>query len=202
VKLGAGGQLQVWKLLLKRPDEDILRAMALTIECLATEELPAAELAAVVAMCELAYKEPLAELFAGYGPATHLIGRWDGAIVSHAMWVVRWLQPAGLDPLRTAYVEMVASHPAYQRRGYASRLMTLAPGYFQADFELAALCPAETGLYGRLGWVFWRGPLFIRQAGRLEPTPDERVMILPLDKTPPLDLDAGLSAEWREGEVW
>jgi GNAT superfamily N-acetyltransferase len=173
-----------------------------SVECLASDELLEAELAAVVAMCELAYEEPLAEMFAGFRPATHLIGRRDGLIVSHVMWVTRWLQPAGLAPLRTAYVEMVASHPAYQGRGYASRLMAEAPGYFAPDFELAALCPAETSLYSRLRWVFWRGPLFIRRHGRLEPTPEERVMILPLARTPALDLDAALSAEWRAGEVW
>lgn len=176
--------------------------MALIIERVSSEELAEAELAAVVAMCELAYDEPLAGLFSAYGPATHMLGRWDGLIVSHVMWVTRWLQPAGLAPLRTAYIEMVASHPAYQGRGYASLLMAAAPTYFGSEFELAALCPAETDLYGRLGWVYWRGPLFIRQDGQLRPTPDERVMILPLDKTPPLDLDAPLSAEWREGEIW
>jgi hypothetical protein len=29
-----------------------------------------------------------------------------------------------------------------------------------------------------------------------------KVMILRLPCTPPLDLDAPLSAEWREGELW
>jgi hypothetical protein len=57
-------------------------------------------------------------------------------------------------------------------------------------------------MYARLGWEFWRGPLFIRRAGRLIPTPDEEVMILRLPKTPPLDLEAPLSVEWREGELW
>jgi aminoglycoside 2'-N-acetyltransferase I len=35
------------------------------------------------------------------------------------------------------------------------------------------------------------------------PTPaEEQVMILRLPKTPPLDPNAPLSAEWREGELW
>jgi aminoglycoside 2'-N-acetyltransferase I len=176
--------------------------MDLTIDCVGTRDLPEAELAAVVAMCELAYDEPLAGLFALYEPGTHLIGRLASLIVSHVMWVTRWLQPAGQEPMRTAYVELVASHPSHQGRGYASRLMAAAPGHFQSDYRLAALSPADTSLYGRLGWEFWRGPLFIRRDGQLLPTPEERVMVLPLPSTPQLDLDAPLSAEWREGEIW
>lgn len=174
----------------------------LTIENVATEALAAETLAEIVAMCELAFDEPLAELFASYGPATHLIGRREGQLVSHVMWVTRWLQPIGMVPLRTAYIEMVATHPACQGLGYATRLMEITPGRLQDDFELAALAPADTTLYVRLGWVFWRGPLFIRLDGRLLPTPDERVMIWPVSKTPALNLDAGLSAEWRSGELW
>lgn len=174
----------------------------LRIECIGSDGLPAGELAAIVAMCELAYEEPLSALFASYGPGTHLIGRRDGLVVSHLMWVTRWLQPAGMAPLRTAYIEMVASHPAHQGQGYATRLMKQVPGWLENAFELAALCPADTSLYSRLDWVFWRGPLYVRLDGRLLPTPDERVMILPLDKTPALNLDAGLSAEWRTGELW
>ena len=70
------------------------------------------------------------------------------------------------------------------------------------DFDLGALCPAIPLMYARLGWEFWCGPLFIRRADRLIPTPDEDVMILRLPRTPPLDLEAPLSVEWREGELW
>ena len=71
-----------------------------------------------------------------------------------------------------------------------------------ADYELAALSPATEGLYARLGWRFWRGPLSIRTETGLIPTPDEQVMFLRLPKTPPLDDTLPLSAEWRPGEVW
>ena len=42
----------------------------------------------------------------------------------------------------------------------------------------------------------------IRQDSGLLPTPDEEIMILPMPQTPPLDLDAPISAEWRVGELW
>jgi aminoglycoside 2'-N-acetyltransferase I len=47
----------------------------------------------------------------------------------------------------------------------------------------------------------WRGPLFIRSAAALTATPQDRVMVLRLPKTPPLDLEAALSAEWRAGDL-
>ena len=71
------------------------------------------------------------------------------------------------------------------------------------DYDIAALSPAETTLYTRLGWEFWQGPLFHRKDGELIPDPDdEAVMILRLPKTPTLDLSLPISIEWREGEVW
>ena len=52
------------------------------------------------------------------------------------------------------------------------------------------------------GWRYWRGPLSVRKDGQVVPTPQERVMIMPLPLTPAIDLDAPLSVEWRPGEVW
>ena len=140
-------------------------------------------------------------MFEELGVGHHLLGRSDGALVSHLMWITRWLQPAGLAPLRTAYVEIVATHPAHQRRGHASRLLEhFVPRV--ADYEFAALCPATEGLYRRLGWRFWEDPRFTRKDGHAVPTPDERVMVLAGPLCPVLDFGAALSVEWRPGEVW
>lgn len=57
-------------------------------------------------------------------------------------------------------------------------------------------------MLARLGWETWRGPLFIRTADGLLPTPDEDVMIRRLPRTPALDVTQSLSAEWRQGELW
>ena len=156
---------------------------------------------AIHALCNRAYEEDLTSLFNTFTEATHVLAYLDGSIVSHAMWVTRWLQPGDGLYLHTAYVEMVATDPNLQRRGFATVVMRrLAEAI--SDFELGGLCPAAPELYAKLGWVFWRGPLFIRIPGGLLSTPDEEVMILRLPKTPVLDLDLPLSAEWREGEVW
>jgi len=122
-------------------------------------------------------------------------------MVSHAMWVTRWLQPNNQSPLRTAYVEMVATEPEFQQRGFATAVMCQLASAFH-DFELGCLSPAEPMLYEKLGWVFWQGSLFIRTQDGLISTPACSIMILRLPKTASLDITLPLSAEWREDELW
>jgi aminoglycoside 2'-N-acetyltransferase I len=173
----------------------------LRVEVLHADQLTPEHLAEIHALCNRAYGEDLGPLFQTFADATHVIGWWDSAIVSHAMWVTRWLQPGDGSPLRTAYVEMVATEPQFERRGFATAVMRVLAHAIR-EFDLGGLCPAETTLYTNLGWVFWQGPLFIRTPDGLLPTPEEQVMILRLPRTPPLDLTLPLSAEWREGELW
>ena len=54
----------------------------------------------------------------------HLLGHRGSELVSHAVVTTRWAQPAGQPALRTAYVDAVATLPAYQsqrarQRGHA-----------------------------------------------------------------------------------
>jgi aminoglycoside 2'-N-acetyltransferase I len=156
---------------------------------------------AVRELCDTAYDVDTAGYFEALGPGEHLLGLHDGALVSHLMWVTRWLQVGAAPPLRTAYVEMVATAPAEQRHGYATALLERFVPHV-GDYDVAALCPATDNLYARLGWRFWRGPLAARKDGKLFATPDERVMLLGLPRTPALDFDQPLSVEWRRGEVW
>jgi aminoglycoside 2'-N-acetyltransferase I len=155
----------------------------------------------VVAFCTRAYDEDLAALMATFRGSVHVLGRHGDRLVSHALGVTRWLQVGSSPPLRTAFIEMVATEPDCRRRGYARQVMQRIAAEIE-DFDLAALSPFNVDWYARLGWERWRGPLFIRTDSGLMPTPDEEVMILRLPRTPPLDLDVPLSAEWREGELW
>ena len=156
---------------------------------------------AVRRLCDAAYGTATQPYFASLGPGEHLLGIQGGQLVSHLMWVTRWLEPHGHKLLKTAYVEMVATAPHAQRQGYASALLEhFVP--LVSEYDLAALCPARDGLYRRLGWRYWRGLLSARKDGQVVPTPEERVMIMPLALTPKLDLDAPLSVEWRLAEVW
>jgi len=173
----------------------------LKVEVLHADQLTPEQLAEIHALCNRAYDADLEPLFRTFTDVTHVIGWWGSAIVTHAMWVTRWLQPGNQPPLRTAYVEMVATEPQFQGRGFASAVMRRLADAIR-DFEMGGLSPAEPLLYEKSGWVFWQGPLFIRTQDGLLSTSDGSVMILRLPKTPPLDLTSSLSAEWREGELW
>jgi aminoglycoside 2'-N-acetyltransferase I len=174
----------------------------LRIEVVESDRLTAGDEAAIIDLCRRAYEEELGRYLQDLEGGTHGMGYLEDRLVSHAMWVTRWLEPEGGPLLRTAYVELVATEPDAQRKGYASAVMRrLAEAL--GDFDLAALSPASEGIYARLGWERWRGPLAIRGPEGLIPTPDEEIMILRLPRTPPLDLNAPLSAEWRAvEELW
>jgi aminoglycoside 2'-N-acetyltransferase I len=173
----------------------------MNIEIISDKKLRHLDRAEIIAMTSAAFGCNYDRFLQSFGRITHVVARDDGQIVSHALWCDRGLQPEGLPILRTAYVEAVVTLPDYQARGYASAVMRALAEKVQ-DYELAALGPSDPAFYTRLGWELWRGPLSVRVEDRLQPTSDHEVMILRLPKTPPLDLNAPLSVEWRELEVW
>ena len=133
----------------------------------------------------------------------HVVLELDGRIVSHASVVERELQVAGR-PLRTGYVEAVATAPGFQGRGYGTRVLEVIGGAIDAGYELGALGTGEIGFYERLGWRVWQGPTSVRTAAGERRTPDEDggIMVLLTRATPPIDLGAPISCEWRPGDVW
>lgn len=174
----------------------------LRIEVVRAAALSAAKRASLTALCARAYEEDMTAVLQTFADAVHVLGFYGERLASHALWVTRYLQAGAQPLLRTAYVELVATEPAYQRRGFAAAVMRRVAAEVQ-DFDLAALSPFSVDYYARLGWEAWQGPLFIRSdAGLLASPEDEQVMILRLPRTPALDLRAPLSAEWREGEPW
>jgi aminoglycoside 2'-N-acetyltransferase I len=134
----------------------------------------------------------------------HFVLELDGRLASHATVVERELW-TGSHRLRTGYVEAVATWPELQRRGLATRAMRAANGHIEDAYELGGLDSGSQGFYERLGWERWRGPTSVRTADGDRSTPEEDgyVMILRTPRTPgDLDLDAAISCEWREGDVW
>jgi aminoglycoside 2'-N-acetyltransferase I len=172
------------------------------LDLLASTELTAATRQEINGLCSRAFEE--AWQLEAMGESQHILGWLDGQLVTHGMWVTRWLQ-VGDDPLlHTAYVEGVVTELAYRNRGLATAVMQRIAHEIK-DYELGGLSPFSVAYYKRLGWEKWRGPLFIRSETGLIKTPTmegECVMILRLPQTPPLNLDAPLSAEWRPGELW
>jgi len=165
------------------------------------ERLTLAQKAEIISLCSAAYEENFDNLFETLPSSTHVLACLNGEFVSHAAWVTRWLQPDEGGVLRTAYVEAVATAPAYQRRGFATAVMREVQAHI-GDYDVGGLSPFAVAFYERFGWELWRGPLAIRTEDGLLPTPDEEVMILRLEHTPSLDVHAQLTAEWRSGELW
>jgi GNAT superfamily N-acetyltransferase len=157
----------------------------------------------LLSLCTRAYGEDFSSYLRLLSPAVHVLAYVDGKLVSHAAWVERQLHAEHVGPLRTAYVEAVATLPDHQGEGYASAVLSKIPSLV-GDFALAALSPSDQGYYRRLGWELWEGPLSYRSPTGAEiPTPEEQVMIYRLPLTPvSLDLRARLSTDWRPGEVW
>ncbi|MEP7157939.1 MAG: GNAT family N-acetyltransferase [Chloroflexota bacterium] len=134
----------------------------------------------------------------------HFLLELDGRIVTHASVVERSLHVAGR-PLRTGYVEAVATDPPHHGKGYGSEVMREVGAYLDdAGFEMAALGTGSQPFYERLGWQIWRGHSSVRSGSREEPTPDEDgyIMFLRTAASPALDPAAQISCEWRPGDVW
>jgi aminoglycoside 2'-N-acetyltransferase I len=168
-----------------------------------TEELNADTRAAIIHVCRTAHQEDdFIHLFS-YIPSDgiHVLAYREQELVGHGVVTTRWLQPEGLPVLRTAYVDAVATLPAYQGRGIGSTVMRYL-AQLLADFEIACLETDRASFYAQLGWEAWRGPLAGRRASELLPTPDQKgIMIFRLARTPPLDLDSLLVIEYA-GRIW
>ena len=173
----------------------------LTFQIIKSQDLTERKYQEILGLCCRAYGRNLKPLMDTFHEATHILGFIDTNLVTHALWITRWLQSGDSPLLRTAYVEAVATEERYRRRGFASEVMKKLAKEIQ-EFDLGALSPGVTDLYSSLGWQSWWGPLYIRTQEELIHIPNEQVMILFLPETPALDLDAPLSAEWREGELW
>jgi aminoglycoside 2'-N-acetyltransferase I len=133
----------------------------------------------------------------------HFLVEIGGAIVTHACVVEREIH-AGEHPLRTGYVEAVATHPAYEGRGYGSAAIADATRYVDETYELGALGTGRLGFYERLGWVTWRGPTGVRTGDGVVRTPEDDgyVMVRITPATPTLDLDTPITCDPRAGDVW
>lgn len=174
----------------------------LTLEIIPKNQLSESDSNEIITLCSQAFEEDYAPYHAAFEDSHHILARLEGVLVSHALWITRWLQVGPGPLMHTAYVEGVATNERYHGQGFATAVMKqLATAII--DFDIGGLSPAETTLYARLGWEYWQGPLFHRKDGQLIPDQaDEQVMILRLPKTPHLNLSLPISVEWREGEVW
>lgn len=175
---------------------------------LTTDELSAAEIAAIRALMDVAFGSDEEERFTDEDwdhavGGVHFVLDIHGEIVSHACVVERELHVDGR-PHRTGYVEAVATSPDRQGTGLGTRVMTDVTTYIRDGFDLGALGTAAYHFYERLGWQTWVGPSSVRTTDRTIPTPDEDgyIMVLTTPSSPPLDTTSPISCDWRAGDVW
>ena len=170
-----------------------------------TEDLGEEARSAIVELCVAAHHEEDFRNLFNYvaSGGWHFLGYDLDELVSHAMVTTRWLQPEGLPPLKTAYIDAVATLPDYQGQGYGSAVMGRLASEIDHEYVIACLETDREVFYERLGWQRWRGPLAGRSEHGLIPTPDQHgIMILRLSQTPALDLDSPLSIESQTGRIW
>lgn len=124
-------------------------------------------------------------------------------VVAHGSVVQRRLLHGGR-ALRAGYVEAVAVRADRRRRGLGTSVMAALEGVARRAYDVAALGATDEALplYTGRGWQVWRGPLRALTPAGTVPTPDEAgaVLVLPLGVA--LDLDAPLTCDWRDGDVW
>lgn len=133
----------------------------------------------------------------------HFLLERDGAVVTHASVVEREILVAGV-PLRTGFVEAVATLPRLQGQGLGTRVMRAVTAHVRDTFELGALGTGRHHFYERLGWVTWRGPSSVMTPEGTFGTPDEDgyILLLATTNSPPLDPAAPIACHWRPGDVW
>ena len=159
------------------------------------------EIREVIDLCSRAFEEDFSSYLDEFGDPVHVLAKLDDVLVSHALWITRWMEIKDLARLRTAYVEGVATEEIHHGKGYATAVMKRLAGEIQG-YDIGGLSPADTTLYTRLGWEYWQGSLYTRKDSAWLMVPEESAMILHTPRTPSLDIQASLSIEWREGEVW
>lgn len=156
---------------------------------------------AVIALCSEVFELDYSFYMNLCPDRIHVLGYDDGRLVSHALWLDRLLR-VGDGPWRLcAYVEGVATHADYRRRGYGATVMQQLQAQI-SGYAFGALSPAVEPWYVKLGWERWQGPLYITKDGVLESTPEETVLVYRTPQTGKLDLAAALTGEWRPFEPW
>lgn len=175
------------------------------ISFISTVSLTPEERNEIMAVCCEAFGGPFEELFDLVTPTgVHVLARIDGRLVSHAVITERSFRIGALPELRAAYIDAVATLPAFRRRGYGSVVMQKAVEYASDKFGIAALSTFLDRWYEELEWERWMGKIGLNQDGVITMTEglEEKIMIHRLPGTPRLDVHDRLIASWRPGGGW
>ena len=173
----------------------VTEAVRPRVRRVSTPDLKSAEIVAIRALLEAAFASDDEDEQFDEDDWQHAVGGLhfvldlDGQIVAHASVVEREIHVDGR-PLRTGYVEAVATAPDRQGVGLGSVVMADVTSHIKEGFELGALGTGRHQFYERLGWLRWAGPSSVRTPDGPRRTPDEdgHILVLTTPSTPRLDL--------------
>ena len=168
-----------------------------------TAELTRAELVAIRGLLDDAFDGQFADDDWDHGlGGLHALATEGDRIVGHGALVLRRLLHGGRS-LRAGYVESVAVARDRRRQGHAGEVMAALEGH-AGGYDLLALSASDNGaaLYRSRGWQLWRGPTSVLAPDGLRRTPDDDGSVHVLPGRAVLDLEAELTCDWRDGDVW
>ncbi|WP_425329046.1 GNAT family N-acetyltransferase [Streptomyces kasugaensis] len=133
----------------------------------------------------------------------HALIHEDGELIGHASVVQRQLLHGGR-ALRCGYVEGVGVRADRRGRGHGQALMEALERVVRDAYDLGALGAADEAatFYAARGWQLWRGHSRALTPEGVHRTADEDGFLYVLPTTAPLDLDADLTCDWRNGDLW
>ncbi|MGD3109716.1 GNAT family N-acetyltransferase [Streptomyces sp. YGL11-2] len=133
----------------------------------------------------------------------HALVHEGSELIGHASVVQRRLLHNGR-ALRCGYVEGVGVRADRRGRGHGAAMMGALERVIRNAYDLGALGASDeaTAFYAARGWQLWRGRSWAFTPDGIRRTPDEDGWLYVLPASAPLDLDADLTCDWREGDVW
>ena len=134
---------------------------------------------------------------------THVVLLDGVTVLAHASVVARTLE-IGSRPLRTGYVEGVATRPGREGAGFGTLVMAEVGSLIREGFDLGALSTGRHRFYERLGWERWQGPTAARTPSGVARTEeeDDGVMVLRFGPSAAVDLRSPITCDARAGDAW
>ncbi|GAC1327217.1 MAG: hypothetical protein NVSMB13_13280 [Mycobacteriales bacterium] len=101
-------------------------------------------------------------------------------------------------------MEGVGVRADVRRQGVGAAMMAALERVIRSAYDLGSLGATDEAVafYVGRGWERWRGPASTLTPTGIVRTPDEDGAIYVLPGAAPLDLDAELVCDWRDGDVW
>jgi aminoglycoside 2'-N-acetyltransferase I len=172
--------------------------MELELAVKKNRDLSEKELEEIITLCSNAFNEDFRPYMKDFIGSRHILGYYEDVLVSHVLWLNRWIRIENTPLLKTAFLDAVAVDEKYRKRGYASSTMTRFTEEI-TDYDMAVLTTGSPDFYERLGWQAWLGSVsFQRVDGQITSLNNSTLMTLFHPRTPALDVNTPLTVEWHD----